>query len=566
VAAAVNRPRIGWNSPLVPIGLYVFAASLLLVALGRHPAYPQNWEDYTTWQFFGWWDDPSARIFEINDGVMLTSGTSPLLAPFVWLSFKLFGVGMFALRLPSALISAAAAPLLFVVGRRVASARVGAVGALLLALLPSFLLYGRTATNAGLSVVPALLTIYVLLRGLQDPMRWQFFALLQVLLIVDAYAYAPIRLLWPVSLALIAVEVGLRRTARFPLAIALAATILILPAVLVSFNRLPGHNPVSAVKEYYVAHGETILTIRKNRENYKYWLELTPKERAAGRVFGSDNELLWRFLKQNARNVANLFLDRHTTRALVDYWNPHGRLYFWFLVPFFLVGLIQSAVGIFRRVEDRVLQACFWGWTVSLLGASVVNIGRAVFLFPIVALFVASGVFTTVDWIARTRPAHDGRIIFAGSAVAAALLVATAAATWNDYKKPAAAFGGAALVAQLRASAPSMSASGGSAVLIRPGGSSEIESIDISTYRVLLDDDYRFVDVAASSPSSTGGAEKPAVLYGQVMSRLARHESLPTRCTDTYFVTHEAFEDFKRLALTFAGPCGRPLHLVEVDA
>lgn len=557
---------VDWQSISILLALYVFSASLLLVKLGQHPGYTQNWEAYTTWRFFAWWDHPSIKIFDVNDGVMLTAGSSPLLAPFIWITFKLFGVGMFALRLPSALISAFAAPLTFVVGRRFISPRAGLLAAVLLALLPSFLVYGRTATNAGLSLVPALLTLYCLGRALTEPRQWRWFALLQILFIVSVYAYTPVRMLWPISVGLIATELFLHKGERCRLVIGLATSVVVLPLFLIFFDGLPSHAPVKAVRNYYVAHGETLLNIRENPQNYKYWLKLTPDEQAAGRVFGSDNELMWRFIKQNATNVTNLLLDRQTNRALIDFWNPHGRLYFNFLVPFFLIGMIKSLLGFFRRVEDRILQACFWVWCASLLIVSVVNISRLVFMFPIICIFIASGLFTVVDVVSPRLSVAKApwlpRAVSAGAAVI--LMLATARATWNDYKGPPTIFAGSSVVSQLGANAPAIASSGGSAVLVRPPGSMEIEEIDVSSYRVLLDDDYDFVDISTGAPSAATSSGKPAVQYGQVIGLLAHPESLPTYCANTYFVEHDALESFNEVTAAAADRCGHYLRSIEI--
>ncbi len=558
--------EVDWKPLLIVAALYFFSAALLLVKLGGHPGYTQNWEEYTTWRLFQWWDHPSTRIFHISDGVMLTSGSSPLLAPFIWLSFKLFGVGMFALRLPSALISAAAAPLIFVLGRRLCSARVGILAGLLLALLPSFLVYGRTATNAGYSIVPALITLYVLLRALKEPKRWMWFALLQFMLILGAYAYTPIRLLWPISALLIAVEIVVRRDARWPLALGLAATVIALPLFVVFVDDLPGHDPLKAARNYYVAHGETILTIRKNRENYKYFLQPTAKERAAGHLLGSNNQLMWRLIGQNATNTTDLFLDRHTTRALVDFWNPRGRLYYSFLVPFFLVGLIRSLLGVARRVEDRILQTCFWVWTISLLGVSVVNIGRFVYLFPLICWFVGSGLFAIVDFVVgRAHRAIPSWVsVAAATGAAAALLIATARATWNDYKGPPTIYSGASMVARLNADAGFNAVSGRSGVLVPPHESLEVESIEVSSYRVLLDDKYRFVDISAGVPVSQSTSRKPVLLYGQALDLLHQPRSFPTFCRNNYYVQQAALEAFRHVTASAAARCEHRLRVVEI--
>src|SRR5215211_5990227 len=70
-----------WQSIALPTALLLLGTALLLVRLGQHPDYAYNWESYTSWRIFAWWDNPSTSIFELNDGLMTDSGASPLLAP-----------------------------------------------------------------------------------------------------------------------------------------------------------------------------------------------------------------------------------------------------------------------------------------------------------------------------------------------------------------------------------------------------------------------------------------------------------------------------------------------------
>src|SRR5215211_3810390 len=139
-----------WQSLVLPTVLFLFGVALLLFRLGQHPNYAYNWESYTSWRFFTWWDNPSTSIFELNDGLMTDSGASPLIAPIVWVGFKALGVSILAMRLPVALVTALALPLTWVVGRRLVGDRAAVLAAVMLGLLPSFLIYGRTATNVGI--------------------------------------------------------------------------------------------------------------------------------------------------------------------------------------------------------------------------------------------------------------------------------------------------------------------------------------------------------------------------------------------------------------------------------
>src|SRR3954453_2480446 len=226
VASAAPRR---WLTVVLVLGLYGLAATLLLIHLGDHPAFVYNWEAYTTRAVFAFWDHPSAAIFGSTEGLMTDSGFSPFVALPTWLSFRLGGAGLTSLRVATALIAAGAVPLLWWVGRRFIGAGSALFAALLLALSPVFLLYGRTATFVCLSLVPALATVAVLLRVLQRPQERRWLIALQVMLVAGIYFYAPIRFFWPLSVLLLAWELALRPTLRHAWRRALLVTVLVLP-------------------------------------------------------------------------------------------------------------------------------------------------------------------------------------------------------------------------------------------------------------------------------------------------------------------------------------------------
>ena len=151
----------------IPFSLYTIGSVLLLFELGSHPPFPYNWEQYTIWHFLNFWDHPSWDIFRLTDGVITDGGKSPLIVLPVWFAFKLGGIGLAQLRIPMVLLTAASIPVFWFIARRISGTVIATLATTLLIISPVFLLYGRTATNVGVSLLPALLTVYTLLRFLQ---------------------------------------------------------------------------------------------------------------------------------------------------------------------------------------------------------------------------------------------------------------------------------------------------------------------------------------------------------------------------------------------------------------
>jgi hypothetical protein len=259
-------------------------------------------------------------------------------------------------------------------------------------------------------------------------------------------------------------------------------------------------------------------------------------------------------------------LDRGTRTALVDFWNPHGRLYFMFLVPFFLIGMARSIFGAFQRAEDRVLQACFWGFSLPLLLTSNVHIGRLVYVFPIMMILVASGLITIINLVLSRfeyEPGNRAPAMVTGIA-AALVLTATARASWTDYRDLPPKTPAVDVIAQFGADANKIAASDGNAVLVRAPGSLEVEQIDVATYRLALDDTYRFVDVNSDSGDKASGDARPVLLYGQVIAKIDYPDRIPTFCDNSYYVEKSAQKEFADLTQPASSVCGHPLNVVEL--
>lgn len=86
----------------------------------------------------------------------------------IWVVVRLFGIGEFAVRLPSALAMAAAAAGIAVLGRRLVSPRAGLAAGLVFAVLPNVSWYGQDARSPALVTALAVWTTYFFVRIL-DP-------------------------------------------------------------------------------------------------------------------------------------------------------------------------------------------------------------------------------------------------------------------------------------------------------------------------------------------------------------------------------------------------------------
>ena len=369
-----GRNRTVW---LIALGLYGLAVVLLVVGLDTYPGYTVNWENNTLQGLFPFVDQPSLDPFHLHEGLMTDGGSSPWVVFPTWVAFGIGGPSLLAMRLPVALLAALAVPLLYILTRKLYGKLPGAdqrlkepvsvLAALLLAMSPVFMLYSRTATAVGVSLVPALLTILALLWVLERPDLWWRVAALLGTLVLGAYGYAPVRFLWPICVGILLLEAFLRwRDRRQRLRLFASALVLVvaMAGFITALDFEHKHDPFVSVGYYYSGRGEQIANLIVNADTYNHMVgEATLPLNAAAPL--SPAELAWNLLAKNMGDMTNLFLDRDTGPAPIDYWNPRGRLMPWWMLPLLLIGL-GRAVWLGRRRAGyrwRALVLVFLGFT-----------------------------------------------------------------------------------------------------------------------------------------------------------------------------------------------------------
>jgi 4-amino-4-deoxy-L-arabinose transferase-like glycosyltransferase len=551
----------------LPIGLYLLAAGLLLLRIGDHPAFTYNWENSTLYGLFSFAHAPNSDIFKLSQGLMTDSGKSPLVVLPAWLGFLLGGVSLAALRAPVALLAALAVPLTWAIGRRAVGPVPAALGAVLLALSPVFLLYSRTATSVGISLVPVLVGVYALLRVLKSPDDWRWTAALVGALVVIGYGYAPARFLWFIAVALLVLEAFLRsgRRERRALFLAAGATILLVAGAITALDFEHHHDPALSVGYYYAGRGEQMANLLLDTADFAHTV------RGINGDPPPTAELAGQLLAKNLFDMANLLLDRETQPALVDYWNPHGRLYPVVLVPFLFLGLGRSLWRARRRegCESRATAAMFFGFTLPMVLTSQVHIGRLVFAAPFLCLLAAEGFVWAAGISGKlaSRITHEPdssthrtrRVATALSS--AALVVVVAMLAWRDYSVDVPLTREARVTRLLAQDAPEIKALGGAAVMVTVADNElTLEAIDAGQYRVALGGQYRFYNLATGEGEPpTPGDPRPALYIGGLLDRLKDPSSIPTYCLNAYYVLPDAWESFESLRLEHAGLCPEPL-------
>jgi hypothetical protein len=261
---------------------------------------------------------------------------------------------------------------------------------------------------------------------------------------------------------------------------------------------------------------------------------------------GAGWELARKLVQQNATDLMNLLLDRGTGPVPIDYWNASGRLWPWFFLPFAVIGVGASLWNGLRSRQPYVAWvplAITVGFTLPLLLTSRVHVGRLLPVLPLALLLVAAGAWTVAGWIdvvARRAGATGaarlaaivlaGTILFSAASAAAAEMATTllptrerlAAEVMADWEEDARERGGAVLVEN-------------------PAIGDEIERVHAATYRLDLDQAYRFVDLQA--PLVPPDDPRTPILWHGALPALTS-AAIAEPCDRLWFVAPEINDDF----------------------
>jgi 4-amino-4-deoxy-L-arabinose transferase-like glycosyltransferase len=536
--------------------LYLLAAGALLIPwpFGTHPNWAYNWEGYTAWRWATYWEPPTGPTFQIwapTDGLMTDSGQGPLVGLPVAIGMALVGGGLEAMRVPAALLAALSVPMLWLLGRRIFGPEPAALAALLLATSPVFLLYGRTATLVGASLPPLLFSALALVRvldaGVDHRWCWRREGLLAGSLLLGIYAYAPVRLLWPLAIGLLALAAIRDSVRRGVLLRAALLCALVVPVATMALESLvaPEPDPPAAAMSYFHARGEQLVAMSGDPAAAGEYLRTSDAIEngwdAAARLVG-----------QNATDLARLLLDRDTGPPPVDYWNERGRFWPGFFLPFAFIAAVSTVrqwLGAPGRQRAMVLPlALFLGLALPLVLTSRVHIGRLLPALPFALLLVAAGSWIVAGWLsALARSVAGGRLEAARwimPVLAATLLVPAAVAARADMETPLSATRESLTAAALADWHEDARERGGAVLVEDPALGDDIERVHAATYRLDLNDMYRFVDILGLGETTEDATDaRPVLLWRGALEAFQTGE-LPHPCQRLWFVAPEIAGEF----------------------
>ncbi len=549
--------------------LYLLAVSALLMPwpFGAHPDWAYNWEGYTAWRWTTYWEPPTGPTVDIwapTDGLMTDSGQGPLVGLPVAIGIALAGVGLDAMRVPVALLAAVSVPVLWLLGRRILGPGPATLAALLMATSSVFLLYGRTATLVGASLLPLLLSALALVRvleaGTDEGWRWRREGLLAASLVLGIYAYAPVRLIWPLAIGLLALAAIRNQARRGVLLRAAILCALVVPMATMVLEALaaPEPDPLAAAMSYFHARGEQLVAMSGDPAAASEYLRTSSS-------VASGWDAAARLVGQNLADLARLLLDRDTGPPPVDYWNERGRFWPWFFLPFAVIGAVSTARRWLLASGGRSVLVTplvlFLGLALPLVLTSRVHIGRLLPALPFGLLLAAAGAWVVAESIGGlVLRAADGKLEMArwiAPVLAGALLVPAAVAARDDMETPLSPPRESLTAAALVNWHEEARERGGAVLVEDPAVGDDIERVHAATYRLDLAGLYRFTDIhriGATSESATDA--RPALFWRGALDALQAAE-IPHPCHRLWFVAPEIAAEFFA-AWHAAGCAGAP--------
>ncbi len=248
-----------------------------------------------------WYDEAYVPVHTLHPSLMATlrsvehrENTPPLWYVMIWGWSRVFGTGMLALRLPSALAGIATVPVAWGIGQQLAGRRAAIATAALVATNPLLVWYSQEARAYGLFVLMAALAMWCWLRADASPTPGRLAAFAASGAAALATHYFAVFLLAPMCLWL------LRHRARWRVALPAVAAIVLVGAALVPLALTQGGHGtqwigawalasrLETIPQYYLTgysgaplgHGLELLVALEIlvAVGYGLWRMLTPRE------------------------------------------------------------------------------------------------------------------------------------------------------------------------------------------------------------------------------------------------------------------------------------------------
>lgn len=365
--------------------LFSVVGFLLFIKLNSYPATLYNWENYTVWNIFQLkFNEPNVSLktyAQTSDGLMTESGFSPIIGlPLYWIT-TFFSYTLANLRVWTALLTLIGALIFYLFISHLFGKKIGTLATVLLCSSQAFLLYGRTATNVGPTLLAEMLTIVVIYYCLRHPSSLRLATCAFVAICMNYYFYAPIRFFTPMLFFCII---------RF-------LTVYFLGFIQKQSTKQK-HRKIDPHIITWTVIAISVTSIFVARTNIlKYYNGR--EEQLLTSIFKqplSTNLLHELILKTyiNSQDFIQLLFSFNSRPVVIDFGNHFGQMINRSLVPFFILGLIYSFYKLRNESSNKFTLILSWFLISSLpiLFTSNVHIGRLFLSLAPMYVLVAIGI------------------------------------------------------------------------------------------------------------------------------------------------------------------------------
>lgn len=383
----MHQPRyLQW---LLTGAIIILIGILLFVKLNTYPKTLYNWENYSLasilrYQFI----DSTVTLQEYlgeTDGLMTDSGDTLATGLPMYLITSHFGYDLGWMRFWSASLTLLGTIYFFLLIAKVFGYKISVLATFFFGTSQAFLLYGRTATNVGPTLLLEVLSAYTIYHFLKDNRSQKLFITSIILIFVNYYFYAPIRFFTPILLLLIGRFLWLkcsslanehRRSSLTKGRNRLLATSLLGIFCLVVIFHLK-----SEISNYYFARGEHLFA------NISY----QPLNQIVNRkMILTIIQNTWFYLK--------MLFSLDSRPAIVDFGNYYGQMINQFLVPFFVIGFTSTVIKVIKKnLKFSLLLGWFLLTGLPITFTSNVHIGRLYLNLAPMYVMIAVGLNHTID-------------------------------------------------------------------------------------------------------------------------------------------------------------------------
>lgn len=376
---------------LASIIMGIFTCFLLFYKLNTYPPTLYNWENYSVWNIFQQrFNEPAISMtsyFQKTDGLMTESGFSPIVGLPIYLITEIFGYSLETLRIWPATLTLIGILVFFLFISKVFGKKISMIATILLSTSQAFLLYGRTATNVAPTLLAESVTAALIYYFLLKPKSFALFLCALVIVVINYFFYAPIRLFTPILLFCIARYLLLHVTQLLDKSHTIINSgeklKLLAIGVFVSFAILIIYFSKSLFLNYFHARGEQIFA------------SITQQSPSFNHIKNPTTQLF-----VNAKQYLSLLFSIDSKPVIIAYGNHYGQMIHRALVPFFILGFFVMING-FKKKDRKYRLLTFWFLltSVPILLTNNVHIGRLFLHLSPLFLVVAIGLSKLIEVI-----------------------------------------------------------------------------------------------------------------------------------------------------------------------